>query len=127
MISPVYLTIVKDIKEKINSGNLKPSDAVPSENALCKEYSASRMTVRKGLAILANDGYIYSIPGKGSFVQKPVLNKYTLFYDEMNNAINSVDRSKLLEVNIIMPDEKLAEELQTNINKNVIIIRRLLH
>lgn len=127
MINPMYLTIVEDIKQKINSGQLKPSDAVPSENALCKEYGASRMTVRKGLAILANDGYIYSIPGKGSFVRKPELNKYTIYYNEMNNSINTVDQSRLLEVNIIMPDEKLAGELQTTINKNVIVIRRLFY
>jgi len=127
MINPMYLTIVEDIKQKINSGQLKPSDAVPSESALCKEYGASRMTVRKGLAILANDGYIYSIPGKGSFVQKPEMNKYTIYYNEMNNSINTVDQSRLLEVNIIMPDEKLAGELQTTINKNVIVIRRLFY
>ncbi|BAE84505.1 MULTISPECIES: GntR family transcriptional regulator [Desulfitobacterium] len=125
MINPVYLQIVEEIKRKINSGSLKPGDAVASENALGKEYGASRMTVRKGLAILAKDGYIYSIPGKGSFVQKPELNKYTIYYDEMKNSINTVDRSRLLEVNIIMPDEKLAGELQITRNKNVIVIRRL--
>jgi GntR family transcriptional regulator len=127
MISPVYLKIVEDIKNKINSNELKPGDTVSSETALCKEYGSSRMTVRKGLAILANEGYIYSIPGKGNFVQKPELNKYTIYYDEMNNAINSVDKAKLLEVNIIMPDEKLADDLQITRNKNVIIIRRLFY
>ncbi|MFZ5644759.1 MAG: GntR family transcriptional regulator [Bacillota bacterium] len=127
MISPVYLQIVEDIKKKINSAELKPGDTVSSETALCKEYGASRMTVRKGLAILTSEGYIYSIPGKGNFVQKPELNKYTIYYDEMNNSINSVDRAKLLEVNIIMPDEKLAGDLQITRNKNVIMIRRLFY
>ncbi len=127
MINPVYIKIVADIKQKINSGELKPGDAISSETGLCKEYGASRMTVRKGLAILANEGYIYSIPGKGNFVQKPEQNKYTVYYDEMNNSINSVDKTKLLEVNIIMPDEKLAGELQVTKNKNVIMIRRLFY
>lgn len=127
MVNPVYLTIVEDLKQKINSRQLNPGDAVPSENALCQEYGASRMTVRKGLAILVKDGYIYAIPGKGSFVRQPDLSRYTIFYDEMNNSINSVDRSQLLEVNIIMPDEKLARELQTTRNKNVIVIRRLFY
>lgn len=127
MISPVYLKIVEDIKEKINSAELKPGDTISSETALCKEYGASRMTVRKGLAILANEGYIYSIPGKGNFVQKPELNNYTIYYDEMNNSINSVDQTKLLEVNIIMPDEKLASDLHITRNKNVIVIRRLFY
>lgn len=125
MTNPVYLQIVEDIKNKISSGELKPGDAIASEAALCREYNTSRMTVRKGLAVLVSEGYIYSIPGKGNFVAKPELNKYTVYYDEMHNSINSVDRIKLLEVNIIIPDEKLAADLQTTRNKNVIVIRRL--
>jgi len=127
MVNPVYLQIVEDIKRKINNAELKPGDLISSETALCKEYKASRMTVRKGLAVLASEGYIYSVPGKGKFVQKPELNKYTIYYDELNNSINSVDRTKLLEVNIIMPDEKLADDLQITRKKNIIMIRRLFY
>jgi len=127
MANPVYIKIVEDIKQKVNSAELKPGDTVPPETALCREYGVSRMTVRKGLAILANEGYIFSVPGKGSYVKKPEVNKYTLFYDEMNNLINSVDKARLLEVTIIMPDEKLADELQTTRNKHVIMIRRLFY
>ena len=125
MINPVYLTIVDDIKKKINNAELKPGDAISSETSLCKEYGASRMTVRKGLAILVNEGYIYSIPGKGNFVQKPDYDKYIIKYNEMSNSINTVDKAKLLEVNIVVPDEKLANSLQITRNKNVIMIRRL--
>ncbi len=127
MVSPVYLKIVEDIKKQINSAVLKPGDLVSSEAALCKEYGASRMTVRKGLAILTGAGYIYSVPGKGNFVRKPELNKYSIYYDELKNSINSVDQIKLLEVNIIMPDEKLADDLRITRNKNVIVIRRLFY
>ncbi len=127
MNNPVYVRIVEDIKRKINIGELKPGEVISSESILCKEYDTSRMTVRKGLSILTNEGYIYSVPGKGNFVQKPEQNKYTLLYDEMNNSINSVDRTKLLEVNIIMPDEKLANSLQVTKNKNVIMIRRIFY
>lgn len=127
MINPVYVQIVEDVKKKINNGELESGDVIPSEATFCTEYGTSRMTVRKGLAILANEGYIYSIPGKGNFVHKPEINKYTIFYDEMNNSINSVDKTKLLEVNIIMPDEKLANSLQITKNKNVIMIRRLFY
>lgn len=125
MTSPVYLHIFEDIKKKINNAELKPGDLILPETALCKKYGASRATVRKGLAILVNEGYIYSIPGKGSFVQAPQHNKYTVYYDEMNNSINSVDKSKLLEVNIILPDEHLANNLQISKSKNVIVIRRI--
>jgi GntR family transcriptional regulator len=127
MVLPVYTQIVEDIKNKITGGTLKPGDTIDSESMLCKEYGTSRMTVRKGLAILASEGYIYSVPGKGNFVQNPDFTKYTVYYDEMRNSINSVDKTKLLEVNIIMPDEKLADSLQISKNKNVIMIRRVFY
>ncbi|MBB6217348.1 GntR family transcriptional regulator [Anaerosolibacter carboniphilus] len=127
MKSPVYMIIVEDIREKINSGKLKPGDDIPSETALCNEYATSRMTVRKGLAILANDGYIYSIPGKGYYVKKPEYNKYTIYYDEMNNLINNVDNTKLLGVDIVMPHDELAHSLQISKKKKVIMIRRLFY
>lgn len=127
MVLPVYTQIVERIKNKIKCGELNPGDAIDSEILLCKEFQASRMTVRKGLAVLAHEGYIYSIPGKGNFVQSPDYTKYTLYYDEMSNFINSVDRSKLLQVNIIKPDEKLADSLQVSKNKNLVMIRRLFY
>ena len=83
------------------------------------------MTVRKGLAILAREGYIYSIPGKGNFVKQPDLTKYIINYDEMSNTINIVDKTQLLEVNIIMPDDELANSLQVTKRKNLIRIKRL--
>lgn len=122
---PIYLKIAHDIKEKINSGELKPGDPIYSENTLCKAYKASRMTVRRGLALLASEGYIYSIPGKGCFVKEPDHNTYTLYYNEMKNLINSVDKAKLLEVSITLPNQRLINSLQVTKNKKIILIRRL--
>ncbi|MEW9122947.1 MAG: GntR family transcriptional regulator [Thermotaleaceae bacterium] len=127
MNNPVYIKIVEDIRNRINRGHLKADDDIPSETALCKEYETSRMTVRKGLTILCNEGYIYSIPGKGYYVKKPEYNKYTIYYDEMNNLINNVDNTKLLEVDIILPHEELINSMQINKNKKVIMIRRVFY
>lgn len=127
MVNPVYLSIVQDIKEKIFSGQLKVGDPIASEMNLSKEYGTSRMTVRKSLGILSNEGYIYSIPGKGSFIRKPDFNKYIIYYHEMHNSINSVDKTKLLNVNIIMPNERLIDSLQITQKKSVILIQRLFY
>lgn len=127
MINPMYIKIAEDIRNKIKSGDLNSGDDLPSETSLCKEYETSRMTVRKGLAILSNEGYIYSVPGKGYFVKKPECNKYTVHYDEMDNLINNVDNTKLLSVDIIKPDEELASKLQISENKKIIKIRRLFY
>ncbi|NLI92635.1 MAG: GntR family transcriptional regulator [Peptococcaceae bacterium] len=124
---PIYLQIVEDIKDKIKSAALKPGDAIPSENALCETYKVSRMTVRKGLAILISEGYITSIPGKGSFVNEPDSEKYTLYYNEMSNLINSIDQTKLIEVNIVLPTAKLINSLNLSSNRKIILVKRLFY
>lgn len=124
---PIYLKVIEDIKDKIKNGTLKPGDAIPSESSLCETYGASRMTVRKGLALLANEGYISSIAGKGSFVKEPDSEKFILHYNEMSNLINSIDQTKLLEVNIILPSAKLIDSLNITRDRKIIIIKRLFY
>ncbi|WP_353853077.1 GntR family transcriptional regulator [Dehalobacter restrictus] len=122
---PIYQHIIEEIKKKIKEGVLKPGDAIPSENSLCDTYGVSRMTVRKGLAILVNEGYITSIPGKGSFVNEPDSKKYILYYNEMANLINTIDTTKLIEVKIILPTPRLIDSLNIPQSKKIIMVKRI--
>ena len=65
---PVYKKIYNDFLEKINSGSLKPGERLPSEMELCSLYNVSRITSKRALELLADQGYIFRSPGKGSFV-----------------------------------------------------------
>ncbi|MBF7096542.1 GntR family transcriptional regulator [Alkalibacter mobilis] len=125
MGSPIYLKIVEDFKERINSGEIKPGDMIKSENALCEEYSVSRMTVRKSLNVLAGEGYIYSVPGKGNFINEPNQDKYILYFNEMTSIESSVEDTQLLDVNIIKPTLEIIFNMQIPENKRVVLIRRV--
>ncbi|MGB9814233.1 MAG: GntR family transcriptional regulator [Thermovenabulum sp.] len=122
---PVYLKIAADIREKILKGELKPGDAIFSEHELCKEYNASRMTVRKGLAILLNEGYIYSVQGKGNYVKEPEHDKYILYFNEIKSITGKVNNMKLIKADIIKPPSDICNLLQISENKNVVMIERL--
>ncbi len=63
-----YITIYKDMVRQIESGQRKAEDVLPSENDLCDQYGTSRETVRKALNMLAQNGYIQKIKGKGSVI-----------------------------------------------------------
>ncbi|HCX65829.1 MAG TPA: GntR family transcriptional regulator [Eubacteriaceae bacterium] len=126
MGSPIYLTIVENMKAKINTGALKPGDMIKSENALCEEYNVSRMTVRKSLNVLASEGYIYSVPGKGNFVNEPNQDQYILYFNEMNSIENSIEETELLDVNIVKPSLEIIFHLQIPEQKRVVLIRRTL-
>ena len=54
-------------------GRYKEGDLLPSENALSKEYTVSRETIRKSLDYLSQDGLIQKKQGLGSIVLNPTL------------------------------------------------------
>lgn len=49
------------------SGRIQPGDKIPSENILSERFSISRHTVRKSIALLVNEGLLYTEHGRGTF------------------------------------------------------------
>ncbi len=70
MINSKNELIIKDIKKAINSGKYEPGQKIPSENQLSEEYHVTRQTVRKALAKLIDEGYLYAVHGSGTYVAK---------------------------------------------------------
>jgi GntR family histidine utilization transcriptional repressor len=65
---PRYQQLKDFIIEQISSGELQPSDRVPSENELVESKSVSRMTANRALRELNDEGYVERIAGRGTFV-----------------------------------------------------------
>lgn len=121
---PVYYRLANDIKQQIESGVLKDGDLIPTEAQLGEQYSVSRMTVRQGIALLAEAGLISTVKGKGSFVTRPRLNQ--LMIDLKSNEAGSEQmRYKLLNVALIRNKPELAEELGLTGESNIITVKRL--
>ncbi|SMC47455.1 GntR family transcriptional regulator [Sporomusa malonica] len=122
---PVYYRLADDIKQQIESGALKDGDLIPTEAQLGEQYGISRMTVRQGIALLAEAGLIETVKGKGSFVTRPRLNQ--LVIDLKNSGVNNQElRYKLLGVNLIRNNRELANELGFTGESNVITVKRLM-
>lgn len=66
--SPIYIQIYEQLKNEIAAGRFNEGDLLPSENELSEKYNSTRMTVRRALQELVQDGYIYRKQGKGSIV-----------------------------------------------------------
>jgi DNA-binding GntR family transcriptional regulator len=66
---PQYRTMAADLRTAIETGELQPGDALPSESALAERYGVSRGTARHALAELDGAGLVESIHGKGRFVR----------------------------------------------------------
>ncbi|GMK44806.1 LacI family transcriptional regulator [Paenibacillus glycanilyticus] len=65
---PMYERIFEALREDIIEKKYTAGDRVPSEKELGDEYNVSRITSKKALELLANEGYIIRQPGRGSFV-----------------------------------------------------------
>ncbi|MCM3631160.1 GntR family transcriptional regulator [Paenibacillus glycanilyticus] len=66
---PLYIKIQNHFKDLIISRELVEDDKIPTEKDLMDDFDVSRITVVNALAELAKDGWIYRIPGRGSFVK----------------------------------------------------------
>ncbi|ATW25222.1 GntR family transcriptional regulator [Candidatus Formimonas warabiya] len=124
---PAYYRLAEDLKQKIESGELKPGDVIPSESQLAKQYQVSRMTVRQGVALLAKEGFIESIQGKGSFVTVPRMDTLVLRFSENNLLGESKTlQVKLLDVGVIAADRKISAKLAVSPGTRILKMKRLL-
>jgi GntR family transcriptional regulator len=57
------------LHDEIDRGVIAPGDVLPTEQTLCEQFGVSRITVRRALADLAEQGYIERRQGVGSFVR----------------------------------------------------------
>ena len=65
---PIYDQISSQIKSMILSGELAEGDALPSMRFLAKELRISVITTKRAYEELEREGFIVSVPGKGSYV-----------------------------------------------------------
>ena len=65
---PLYATVKKYVRERIDSGEWPPNHRIPSENEIVSALGVSRMTANRALRELATEGAILRVQGVGSFV-----------------------------------------------------------
>ncbi|MFS1702424.1 UTRA domain-containing protein [Alteromonas sp. AMM-1] len=67
-MQPRYIAIKSLILDAIEAGHMKPGDQVPSENQLAQEHGVSRMTARRALSDMVDEGILMRSQGLGTFV-----------------------------------------------------------
>lgn len=121
-----YIQISDEIKNKILSGILKPNEMLSSENQLAAEYNVSRVTIRKALMRLIDEGYLFSVPGKGTFVDYFNKNTYRIPLSLESILKSPYDGETLIGSKIINPDIDMVYHLQIAPKEKVISIEWLL-
>lgn len=65
---PLYMKLLDDLQNKIDAGDWKIGDRLPSESQLAEIYGVSLITVRKAIGLLSEKGILNRVQGKGTFV-----------------------------------------------------------
>lgn len=126
---PLYYQLKEIIKEKIESGELKPGDVLPSERELSQTHQISRPTIRQALKELVNEGLLHREKGKGTFVSEPKINygfiqKLTTFYDDMKEK-GYLTKTKIINLETTKASKTIAKKLKLNLSEEIIYISRI--
>lgn len=118
------------LREKLQNkfSKLKPHSQIPSTRELAVTYDVSVMTVRQSLAALQADGFIYTIPGSGTYVAGEKLSKKLVFvsFSEEIREKGMKPTSQLLKAEKVqVSDRKLAEILQISPGEFAYRIKRV--
>ena len=70
--TPLYLQLARSLRELINGGGIDPGSALPSERDLSEMAGLSRVTVRKGIKQLIDEGVLIRKQGSGTFVARRI-------------------------------------------------------
>ena len=104
-ISPLTSTLTEQLMMLIS--HLDADSPLPSERSLAEKYRVSRVTLRKALSELADDGLIFTIHGAGSFVSQPRVTKrlkLLSFSDEIRGR-GLTPTTKIISTQLLIPDE----------------------
>src|SRR5437667_10469525 len=125
--TPMYFQIQTQLLKMIQSGRLRPGDAMPSEDELSRECGVSRMTARHALQALKSQGFASRHKGQGTFVSRPRVEKdiahLSGFTAEMR-ALGMKPTSQILQAETVAAEADVASRLGIAVGSAIFHLRR---
>lgn len=119
---PLYKQVYNLLTERIVSGDLKPSQSLPSEQALAAELGVSQGTVRKALNQMVAENLLHRRQGKGTYVsehtQESSLFRFFRFRESGGESL--VPQTKLISMQRRVCNKQ--EQAQLNINEGELVV-----
>lgn len=126
---PLYQQLAEEIKEQIVSGKLMPRERMLTESEFSKEYELSRITVRKAIEYLVDEGYVVRKQGIGTFVAdkklRRVLNNQINSFTEISEQSGGIASADLVSVEWITADGNVIKRLGVEDGSRVLKIVRV--
>lgn len=68
---PPHRQIADWLRGRIEAGEFPPGRPLPAESALVQELGVARTTVRRAVAVLRDEGIVYTVQARGTYVREP--------------------------------------------------------
>ncbi len=124
----LYQQLVDAIKQMITSGKLNEGDRIMTELELSQAYEVSRITVRKAIEILVEEGILIKKQGIGTFVASKRLTRNMgvfMGFSQTCEASGQKPGTRLLSASLSNPAGSDEKTLGLEENEKVIVLRRL--
>jgi GntR family transcriptional regulator len=128
---PLYYQLKTLLLEEIANGSYPEGSVIPTENEISDLFNISRTTVRQAIIELVQEGKLYRIKSKGTFVTKPkitqrILNSFLNYSEHIRNT-NRVPFMQVLDLKIVpMPDFMIEIGAGDSTSKAILLYRKRL-
>jgi GntR family transcriptional regulator len=126
--TPLYRQLKERLLRELEVGERQPHSQLPSEREWVKRLGVSRITVRQALMELVQQGYLYTVPGKGFFVgEKKKAHELNAFlsFTAASEGRGETPSNKILEARIVRATVAMAHDLEISPGAEVVRLKRL--
>ncbi len=129
---PLYFQVESWLREQMAGGRFRDGHSLPTEEALVRRLGVSRITVRRAMERLVQEGVIYRVPGRGTFVNplrgvgfRIERNPADLLgFEEDIRRAGFVPETEVLRHDWVRPPAEVAKALGLDGNADVLWLRR---
>jgi DNA-binding GntR family transcriptional regulator len=129
---PAYYQIGLDLRRRIDNGEWRSGDRLPSEIDLANEYEVSRMTMRQAIAELVKEGFISRQRGSGTFVNQTTTRviphlSFPISFTHRIKELGFTPSARTLKAQVITaPSPEIAQRLKVNPIESIAYYKRVL-
>jgi GntR family transcriptional regulator len=125
--TPSYVQLANLLKSEILEGKFSPGSRLPTEAELVTRSKLSRITVRKGIEKLENEGWVVRKQGLGTFVRSAINQELTSVQTITEVLVGKgvVPRVKVLRFEPVTPPPNVRQALRLDDDRKLLLIERL--
>lgn len=127
-VLPKYYRVKEQIKNLIEVWKERDGEPIPSERELITRFGVSRITVRRAIDELVQEGYLFRVQGKGTYIEMDHENQNLINLTSCTSeikALGMVPSRKVLESVIVPCSVKQAHDLKINSSDRLFFLDRI--